>query len=554
MDTIKFSGLGTVCRLLSQGRLCEYQEYRENFQVPERYLSNVSKSVESIANSNETPYDNNDKTKDEEKEFSSPVTFKYSDNNDSTIIVEWYSDDDPENPQNWSKFKKGWVMISMSILTIFIYLGSSIQTPGVQEIAEEFNSSERMAILPLTVFVLGYAIGPMVLSPLTEHPPIGRSPVYLITLIIFVLIQIPTALSTSINELIGLRFLAGVCASPALSTGGATVGDVFSVKKIYLGVLFWALAACCGPTLGPLLGGIVIQLINWRWAFWLLMILSGSAFLVLFCFFPETNASTLLHKRAKRLRKVTGNNNIMSRYEVDCIENPKSFKTVIIDILWRPIFIAFHEPIVFFINLYCAFIYIIVNSWFEAFPIVFNEIYHFNKIESGLTYLDAAVGSLIGAGLHLIIFHKQIINSKGHVEIERYLISALYGSFFLPIGLFIFCWTSTESIHWIVPIIGATIFFVGAIMTFQANFNYLSLAFPRYLASVFAGNCLFRAGLACPFPLFVSNLFTNLRGTSRFPIGAGGSVLGAIGAVMILIPFAFYRYGVKIRGRSKFAN
>lgn len=551
MDTIRNSGLGTVLRYFSRGKLFQYQEYSENFIVPEKYLSSTPPS-RSLSVSAVSEF-SSEKKDEEEHEYTTPVKHSPGEQG-SEIITSWYSDDDEENPQNWSFLKKAWIMISISALTTFIYMGAAIYTPGIPEIMQEFNTSARKATVPLTVFVVGYGVGPMILSPLSEHAPLGRNPLYLITLFLYVIVQIPTAKAKSINELIGLRLLAGFLASPALSTGGATLGDIFPVDKLYLGLVLWGISACCGPTLGPLLGGIVSQLIDWRWTFWLMAIVTACVFLVLFVLLPETSAETLLHKRATRLRDITGNQNIKSEYEVERIRNPRSFKTILIETFWRPIYIAFREPIVFFLNLYCAFIYIIMNSWFEAFPIVFTDMYQFNKIETGLTYLSALVGASIGASLYLLVFRFQVFGPRKNPEIERFLISGMYGSFMLPIGLFIFSWTSTLSVHWIGPVIGATIFVTGAIMTFQANFSYLGRAFPRYLASVFAGNCLFRSCLAATFPLFVSELFHNLSGDDKFPVGAGGSVLGAIGVLMIPIPFVFFKYGVKIRGHSKFAN
>lgn len=48
----------------------------------------------------------------------------------------------------------------------------------------------------------------------------------MITLILFVIIQVPTALAHNIQTVIGLRFFAGLMAGPALSTGGATLSDM----------------------------------------------------------------------------------------------------------------------------------------------------------------------------------------------------------------------------------------------------------------------------------------------------------------------------------------
>lgn len=566
MDTLRDSTFGQIVNHFSGHKYLQYPEERPEFVVPAKYLSSsLSNAFNSTINEKKDespenqvdlqftlPESSSSSASSTDIELEKGVTPEANkEPNHGYILVDWYDDNDQENPQNWSNFKKVWIIFAMGLLTVSIYMGSSIYTPAVPIMAEELNTSRVMAILPLTTFVLGYGFGPMFLSPLSEYAPLGRTYIYIVTLAIFCVIQVPTALADTIEKIIGLRLLAGFVASPALSTGGATIGDVISPANLYIGLLFWAVAAFCGPTGGPLFGGIFTQLVSWRWTFWFLCIVSGFSLFVLFFLFPETSSGTLLHRRAQRLRRITGNELIKSPHELNKILNPTSAKEVIIETFWRPIFIAFGEPIVFFLNLYCAFIYIIVNSWFEAFPIVFNELYHFNLIESGTVYVSAIIGCIVGGAVYLY-WVRRIMKTE-NPEIEKFLQPAMGGAFTLPIGLFIFAWGSSTHTHWIAPCIGALIFCAGAVNIFQAIFNYLGRGFYRFLASVFAGNCLMRSWSAGVFPVFVTPMYTNL-GSKEFPVGAGGSIVAGISVLMIAIPFAINHYGVRLRGRSKYAN
>jgi len=70
----------------------------------------------------------------------------------------------------------------MSLLTFAVYIGSSIYSAGIagpnpDSITKHFNVSETTALVGLTVFIIGYGIGPMVWAPLSEFPQIGRLPV-----------------------------------------------------------------------------------------------------------------------------------------------------------------------------------------------------------------------------------------------------------------------------------------------------------------------------------------------------------------------------------------
>lgn len=93
-------------------------------------------------------------------------------------LVDWWGPEDPENPRNWSKPKKFWVTFEILLLTFSVYVGSAIYTAGIVDITQVFGVSRVAATLGLTLFVLGYATGPMLWSPMSEIPFIGRNPVY----------------------------------------------------------------------------------------------------------------------------------------------------------------------------------------------------------------------------------------------------------------------------------------------------------------------------------------------------------------------------------------
>ncbi|KAL8832533.1 MAG: hypothetical protein Q9191_000215 [Dirinaria sp. TL-2023a] len=146
-------------------------------------------------------------------------------------IVEWFGDDDPENPMNWSLFKKVFVTAEICLLTTSVYIGSAIYSAGTESVSMNFGVSEVAATLGLTLFVAGYGVGPMLWAPMSEIPQIGRNPVYIGTLIVFVVLQVPTALAVNFGMLLAFRFLTGFIGSPVLATGGASIGDMYKPSK-----------------------------------------------------------------------------------------------------------------------------------------------------------------------------------------------------------------------------------------------------------------------------------------------------------------------------------
>jgi len=165
---------------------------------------------------------------------------------DGTILVDWYTTDDPENPQNWSNKKKALVVLQIYLYTLAVYMGSAIYTPSIPYVVEQMGVSETVASLGLSMYVLGYGIGPLIFSPLSEIPIIGRNPPYMVTLGIFVVLSIPTAVVNSFPALVVLRFLQGFFGSPCLATGGASIGDIYSLLKMPYFLTGWAAFATAG--------------------------------------------------------------------------------------------------------------------------------------------------------------------------------------------------------------------------------------------------------------------------------------------------------------------
>lgn len=145
------------------------------------------------------------------------------------------------------------------LLTFSVYIGSAIYTADILDVTREFGVSTVAATLGLTLFVAGYGIGPMIWSPLSEIPQIGHNPDYILTLVLFVVLQVPTALATNFGMLLAFRFLTGFIGSPSWVKGGASIGDMYRPAKRTYGLAVWAIGAVSGPTLGPLIGGFACQ-------------------------------------------------------------------------------------------------------------------------------------------------------------------------------------------------------------------------------------------------------------------------------------------------------
>lgn len=219
--------------------------------------------------------------------------------------------------------------------------------------------------------------------------------------------------------------------------------------------------------MGPLIGGFVVEAKGWRWTIWVLMMISGVAFVLLFFFLPETSSTNILYRRAKRLRKLTGNDKFRCEAEIEAAN--MTTNEIIQIALVRPFTLNFTEPIVLVLNLYIALIYGILYIWFESFPLVFIDIYGFNLGEEGLAFIGILVGAILVVPCFFAYLHfieEKQYDAAGNIKPEKRLRAAMVGAFFIPMCLFWFGWSARPSISWIMPIIGSSFFSFGTFLLF----------------------------------------------------------------------------------------
>lgn len=465
------------------------------------------------------------------------------------FLVDWNGPDDPENPQNWSNSRKYFTVAQVMLLTSITYMGASIYTPGEQAIRKDFHVGHVAATLNLSIYVLGYGIGPIVLSPITDIAKIGRQQVYIITLFFFMIFQIGIATVNNIGGMIVMRFITGVLCSPALATGGATIVDVIKQEHVPIFLGFWSTGVIVAPAIAPVLGASMVIAKNWRWAFWLMTFLSAFILVILVLFFKETSAASILSRRARRIRKETGDNRYYTLQER--IDAESNFWNLIGTTLSSSIKIILTEPIVLAFDLYCGLAYGSYYLFFESFPIVFDGIYHFTLIEVCLAYMGFAVGGIIAFPI-FVVFLVRVLFPKfqnGTFTPEVYLLLLMCICWCFPFAVFLFGWAAGT--HWIVPMIAEVFFVIFCFNLFQVTFSYLAFAYPTQTPAVFAGNGLFRSFFACSMPLFGQAMYNNLA-IDGYPIGWGSTIVGFFTLFLCAVPFVLYKYGAILRAKSRF--
>ena len=489
---------------------------------------------------------------------------------DNQILVTWYTTDDPANPQNWSGGKKILVIGQIYAYTLAIYIASAIYTPAVPEVMERFNLSSEKASTGLSLYVVGYGIGALFFSPLSEIPFIGRNPPYILTFFLFLMVTIPLALINNFAGFVVLRLIQGILGSPALATGGASITDIYNLLQMPYALTGWAGAATAGPSLGPLISGFSVPVEGWHWSMWEVLWLGGPIFVFLIFCLPETSTPTILLRRAQRLRvRQTKEGNraaasqLVSQSEID--QAQMTTNQIVENYLWRPFQINLLDPSVAFTSLYIGLIYGIFYSFFECFPLVYGvglpqpsitKGYGMNLGEQGLIFLSIFVGVVISVAIYVGYLH-YYANPALRAQLaqgqmappEGRLLLGVYASIVAPAALFMFGWTSfnAPSIHWIVPTIGIALFVIAVFLVFQVIFIYLALSYPMYSASLFAMNDAVRSCMACGAIHYAFPMFHNLG------IGKGVSLLAGLMVMGVIGIWVLYFKGAWLRSKSKFA-
>jgi DHA1 family multidrug resistance protein-like MFS transporter len=121
-----------------------------------------------------------------------------------------------------------------------------------------------------------------------------------------------------------------------------------------------------------------------------------------FFFLPETSSATILYYRARRLRRITGNDQYRSQSEIDQAKKQMTMNDILYNAIIKPVEINVLDPSVLFSTVYTSLVYAIFYSFFESFPLVFSGVYDFKFTVSGLPFLGVFPGLFVAATLCVV--------------------------------------------------------------------------------------------------------------------------------------------------------
>jgi multidrug resistance protein len=470
------------------------------------------------------------------------------------------------SPFLWSHARKQFILWLSCLATLFTAFTAGAYSPGAAQMTEEWHVSEVAILVGITTFTAGFGIAPMLLAPFSEIN--GRRPVFIASGLLFVICQLCCAVTQSYGGMLVARFFVGVGGSTFSTMVGGVVSDIYHTADRNTPMALFSGAALCGTGLGPLVAGFIAQNTSWRWMFWLQLIMDGVLMAIVVAFFKETRGSVLLSRKGKALndwyqqREEAGYYGVQMpveskpgefvsqriRWKVKSDEERTSLGKMIAISCYRPFHLLFTEPVVFFFSLWVSFSWAVLYLTLAAIPLVFRTNHGFNIQESGAVFAAISVAALIFTVI--CVYQEKIAKKYNKLPNtpEARLYFSCYQSALMPIGLFMFGWTSFSSIHWIVPTIAIGIATMGIFSIYLAVFNYLADTYHRYASSALAAQSFCRNMMGGFFPLITNQMYKKLG------FGPASSLLGGIGTLLTLVPWILLLYGPKIRARSKFAR
>ncbi|TBU25470.1 MFS general substrate transporter [Dichomitus squalens] len=439
-----------------------------------------------------------------------------------------FEHDDPDDPKNWSVQKKHLTVALASLYAFSGIFGSAFYAPGEPELREKYGVSADVSSLGLTLYVLGFGLGPLYSSTACS------------------------AFIPNIAAILVFRFISGCATAAALTNGPAVMADLYphDLRGLGRSTRRFALCAFTAPCLATLFGFFVAARTHGSWVLKVQFFFSVAIW-PLFWVFPETYSPKILAQRASALRK-SGRVNAVAAHEM----YPMTMKDIIHGRILRPFKMILYEPILQGATIWISITYGILYFYFEMYSVVFFVQHDIPFELCGLMFLFV----LFGMVLSVVTFDTMLkISERMRIPVveridpglpaeETQLKIVIPACLLLPASLFWFAWSSGPGTHWIVPALAGIPFGYATLSMFFAFTAYVSRTFTLYASSASSANTIVRSIIAAIFPV-VAHTITDNVGTEW-----GISIFGFISLALIPIPFIFVRYGPELRDRSRYAR
>ncbi|ROT43782.1 putative MFS multidrug transporter [Sodiomyces alkalinus F11] len=452
---------------------------------------------------------------------------------------------DARDPLNWSSLRRWYITLCTVLLVLNGNLAASITSGCLPSLSEDFSVSEVAASLTITLYVLGYCAGPFIWAPVSEF--FGRSRIFYVTFFVFQAFNLLCAFSPNFGALLVGRFLAGTFISATLSNAPAMLADLWDPIDRGNAMAIFSFIMWMGPSLGPIVGGYVqLRLDSWRWVFYIILAFGAATVPFLFSI-PETHASTILRKMAKKARE-SGNPEYEHAQADADVDRPTL--TEIYKVAFTRPWYLFADLVSLVCAIYLGVVFMLQYMLFSIYPIVFQDMRGWDAGAGQLPLIGTIAGAVPGT---ILIFmdtrrRRKLVEKNVRLEPEDRLLLAAVGGVGFPVAMFWLAWTAQyNAAPWAIPAVAGGFLSMSLMLIFVAYLNYIVDSYLHFAASAVAANTFARLLGSASAPLFTRAMFETLG------VGGGGSLIGGVAALLAVVPFVFLKYGKQIRVKSKYA-
>ncbi|WBW71871.1 plasma membrane pyridoxal family transmembrane transporter [Schizosaccharomyces osmophilus] len=444
----------------------------------------------------------------------------------------------PAHPHHWPAWKKWFVAITYTLLETYIIWSSTAVINFVTYFQEEWHCSAQASNLVQSLFILGNAFGPMILGPMSDI--LGRKWVYVISVTFYIIFQIPQALAYNLPMMVINSAIAGICGSAAVANVASSMCDVFTKETVGLGMALFVWGANAGASIGSPIGEALAEK-NWRWFYWMNMIVGG--FLIILCILvPETLPASNVMNYAKKTEQ--------TNVQISTLAKAKSAVTRAKFAFTMAARIFVTEPIIMALGLYNGFAYGINFLYLDGLFPVFKNNYDMSYMHANETFLNFLVGVTIVVMMQPIqdwLYRRDKKKNGGIDRPEARFLISLVTVWFFPLGLFWFAFTSSGNISWVSPLIAGGFIAVGDPQLWLAMLNYVTDSYPSVAGSAVAAFTLPSFTLAAVLVHLGAIMFNNMTTTWAM------ATLGFISLSLVLLIYVVYFFGHILRRHSRLA-
>lgn len=363
--------------------------------------------------------------------------------------------------------------VILGYTTLVAAFSSSIFSAATRPVAAQFGVGIEVGVLGVSLYVLGFATGPLLWAPLSELR--GRKLPLTIAMFGFSIFSIATAVGKDLQTVLLGRFFGGVFASCPLAVVAAVFSDMFDNRTRGLAITVFSMTVFSGPLLAPFIGGFIVINVHmgWRWTEYIAALMGFLAFTLNLLVLEETYPPIVLVQKAAELRRRTKNWGIHAKQE----EIEVDFRELITKNFSRPLRILVTEPIVLLLSIYMAFIYGLLYLFLTAYPIVFQQIHGMNPGVGGLPFFGMIIG-MFSAGITIVLMqpsYNRKLAANNNIPIPEWrLPPVVAGGVSFTLGLFWFAWSGyRRDIHWIAPTLSGLLTGFGLLSIFLQSLNYI---------------------------------------------------------------------------------